>query len=484
MSLDTKYRPHQFEDVLGQEGAVTVLRRFVETGTGFQQSYLFCGQHGSGKTTLGRILARALLCDNPTGGNPCDQCQSCLAILEHGASECFIECDAATNSGKDDIRKIVEGLQYDTFSGKRRIYLFDESHQLSRQALDALLKPMEENAPGSEDKLLVCIFCTTEPDKMRATVFSRCAPAFVIRPVSPEGIAARLAQICEAEGVGYEMDALVAVAEATECHIRDALKAIEGVALLGDITQERVRKYLRLEANALYLKIIAGIGTNLPAALKAAGDLVALVSPATAYTRLAEVTMMMYRVNKKAGRAPSFWRADHIERVGDHHKEFLVVMAEMFASRPGRPNLATLTCDISKLHHQRRGSWGQVVPTPVTMAPPVPTAGTPPVQADRSTSAENSSTTADSPEAPGRVMHPTPPAPAEPRVTSGGVYVDERAVRKVQSSEPTASGPIPMDARLFQQVLEHRVHELERGGRRGGPARWSDLGDPGAVPSG
>ena len=200
MALDTKYRPLNYEDVLGQDASVSVLRQFIKEGRGFHQSYVFCGQHGSGKTTLGRILARALLCSSPVDGAPCNECHSCKVFLNGGTHESFEELDAATKSGKNDLARIVENVTYSTFSGKRRIYLFDESHRLSKQALDALLKPMEDNVEGSEDKKLVCIFCTTEPEKMRSTIFSRCAPAFVIRAVSPEGIAGRLAWVCEKEG--------------------------------------------------------------------------------------------------------------------------------------------------------------------------------------------------------------------------------------------------------------------------------------------
>ncbi len=162
MALDTKYRPRTYGDVLGQDATVSVLRQFIVEGRGFHQSYVFCGQHGSGKTTLGRILARALLCEAPSEGSPCDECLSCRTLLDGDSHECFVELDAATKSGKADLVRILEDVQYSTVSGKRRIYLFDESHRLSKQALDALLKPMEDSAPGSEDKRLVCIFCTTE----------------------------------------------------------------------------------------------------------------------------------------------------------------------------------------------------------------------------------------------------------------------------------------------------------------------------------
>lgn len=121
MALDTKYRPRTYEDVLGQEAATAVLRQFIKEKRGFHQSYVFCGQHGSGKTTMGRILARALLCSNPQEGIPCDDCHSCKVFLDGGTHECFEELDAATKSGKSDLSKIVEDVTYSTFSGKRRI---------------------------------------------------------------------------------------------------------------------------------------------------------------------------------------------------------------------------------------------------------------------------------------------------------------------------------------------------------------------------
>ena len=175
MGFDTKYRPLRYKDVCGQDAIKRVLRKFVSSGRGFDQSYLFAGPYGSGKTTLGRILARSLLCDNPQDGESCGSCDSCLSILK-GSSENFVEFDAATNSGKSEIKKILEEIQYTTFSGGKRLYLMDEAHRLSKDALDALLKPMEEGK-------LVCIFATTEPEKMRATVIYRCAPNFVIESV-------------------------------------------------------------------------------------------------------------------------------------------------------------------------------------------------------------------------------------------------------------------------------------------------------------
>lgn len=462
MSLDTKYRPLHFDDVLGQEGTCKVLRQFVRTGTGFHQSYLFCGSHGGGKTTIGRILARALLCEDPQDGNPCDACSSCKSILERGSSECFVEVDAATSSGKDDIRQIVDLIQYDTFSGRRRIYLFDESHRLSKDALDALLKPMEDTAAGTEDKLLVCIFCTTEPEKMRATIFSRCAPAFVIRPVSPEKIADRLAQVCKKEGIPHEQDALVAIAEVVECHIRDALKSVEGVSMLGGVTLDNVRSYLRLNANKHYLRVLAYLGRDLPQVLAETQALQELVSPTTVYERLAELAMLAYRVGNGVGKVPSYWDDKLVRSLWTVHQSFLLQVASVLAIRPGHPTFSMLECDLSALHFSKTGApvfetpapavrmnVVQALPSPVPapmVQTPVPVAGSiEPVQ-----------------------THSPPKPVAGPLVTRGGVYVDPRGInRNKEQGVSTATNDVPpLSVAEYKHGLLRLVSELTVDTRR------------------
>ena len=349
MGLDTKYRPHTFEDVLGQESAIKVIKRFVETKQGFQQSYLFCGPYGSGKTTLGRILARALLCDNPQNGNPCDQCDSCLNMLSN-SHECFIEVDAATNSGKGEIKKIVSELDYSSFSGKKTLYLFDESHQLSKDALDALLKPLEENMKGSEDKKLVCIFCTTEPEKMRATILSRCAPAFVIHPLSPQAIADRLAYVCDQEKIEYDKEVLPLIAEMTECHIRDALKAIEGVSMLGKIDRENVNKYLHLDLNNLFLDIIDNLESDLDSSMRSLKALLQRTSPSTCYERLANVSLYAYKVALGLDKAPVYWDSDRLKAIGQKYGNSLIGLVSLFSSKPRAVTEDMLVCDLISQH--------------------------------------------------------------------------------------------------------------------------------------
>lgn len=441
-----------------------MLRQFVKSGTGFHQSYLFCGAFGSGKTTMARILARALLCESPKEGNPCDECVSCKSILERGTSECFVEFDAATNSGKEDVKKITDSVNFDTFSGKRRIYLVDESHRLSPAALDNLLKPMEDTAEGSEDKLLVCLFCTTEPEKMKATIFSRCAPSFVIRKVPPEGIADRLAYVCDQEGIPYERPALVLIAEVVECHIRDALKSVEGVSMLGAINMANVRSYLRLNANVIYLKILLHMGGDLAKVLEPVQELQEMVSPATAYDRLSELAILAYRVSIGAGKPPSYWPEKYLVALGKQHGVALVHIAQTLAMKPGHPTYAMLECDLATLHFQRIGAvTSSAAPPPKMIAAPAspPTEEISPVGRVEQTSAPSpDAAPSKTPDTPTPAIVPPPVA----GVTRAGVYVDPRAVN-TKKNVPVQEGVAPLSPAEFTQGLQRLLSEMALDGR-------------------
>lgn len=430
MSLDTKYRPRRYEDVLGQEATVAILREYVASGRGFRQSYLFAGGHGSGKTTLGRILARALLCDAPVKGGPCDQCFSCRTMLETGGSADFSEVDAATNSGKADMIRITDELQYQSFSGKRRIYLFDEAHQLTKDALDAMLKPLEEDLAGSHDKKLVCIFCTTEPEKMRVTILSRCAPAFVIRPQPPEVIAERLALVCTQEGITFEPEALGLIAEITESHIRDALKAIEGVSMLGSVTVENAKTYLHLDLNLAYLDVLDALGSDLTAALKGTQAILQRVSPKVCYERFADVAMLAFRAS--LGEAvPTYWNAERLVDLGRRKGAVLLGYASRFANRIGYPTASMLLCDVAHLHYA--GGSVRDPSVVLTVAAPAP-----------------ASSSAPSP-APSAGQAPAAPQPVVPA-----------SVAVQASSEPAPSGKVEWDP-LLGEVPQRACRQANLG---------------------
>jgi DNA polymerase III subunit gamma/tau len=347
VSWDVKYRPLTFSDVLGQGTSIQVIRQFIRTGSGAHHSYLFSGPHGCGKTTLGRLTARALLCHTPTEkGDPCDECVSCQSILETGSSPDFIEIDAATNSGKDDVRGIVESIEYSSFSGRRRIYLLDEAHQLTKGALDRLLKPMEDTVPGGEDKKLVCIFCTTEPERMRTTILSRCAPAFVIEALTPETIAERLAFICQQEGVEFEPAILPVIAQSSRCHVRDAIKAVESISRLGPVTEGTSLRYLHLDLNSVYVNVLQNIGEDFMGVAESTRVLLERNSPATCYSRLAETCLLAYQVGKGVLKAPPFWNTEELRGLHGRFGDSLLSMALHFSERPGRPNKSMLLCDL------------------------------------------------------------------------------------------------------------------------------------------
>ena len=456
MSLDTKHRPLTYADVLGQRETIQILKQYVASGAGFHQSYLFAGPFGSGKTTLARVLARSLLCSNPVEGEPCDQCISCRSILDGGTSPDFFEIDAATNSGKDSVRKIVEEVQYSTFSGKRRLYLLDESHQLTKDALDALLKPLEDTVPGSQDKSLVCIFCTTEPERMRNTILSRCAPAFVIRPVAPEQVGERLAMVCEKEGIPYERPALDLIGEITECHVRDALKAVEGVAMMGGVTVTNVAKYLHLDYSSTVLEILSTLKTDLATSISKAAELLKTMSPITAYEKLAEMSMLAYRASLGPVVVPTYLDRDAVAALGQAIGMELLDFAEKLSSRPGRPTSSMLLCDLSQLHRGVRVVLAEVPKTPA----PAPTVSK---------------------------LDGNVPPQGKPSVVDG-VYVQPRAINaKVQDHTPPAP-PAPFSSLYspleFFQLVRRRVVELEQGQDGVGQSGRDNLGNTGAHQTG
>lgn len=435
MAWDTQYRPAGYEAVVGQESHAAILREIVSAGAGFEQSYVFSGPFGSGKTTMGRILARALLCDDPQRGNPCDACLSCRNILRSGSSESFVEVDAATNSGKEDIRGIVESLQYATFSGTRRIYLFDEAHQLSKGALDALLKVMEDCIPGTEDKWLICIFCTTAPESMSATIFDRCAPSFTIKKCTPEQVADRLAYICDEESVVYDRATLELIAAVKKCHFRGAIKAMETVAKFGSVDRTNTARVLNLGAFDAYLAILEQIGQDEAACQVAVDGLLRSTSPASVYHALTDLFMVAYRAVLGAGSIPLYLDKTRVKSAGKLHGSFLVAFATHMSSRLARPSEATLRCDLSLLHQIRVGT---PVRTPAAaVVVPQPAVKSQPEKAE-----------APSGDDPGKVS-------LQVR-NIGGVHVDERAVNR-ETRKRLEDQPTPMGLRGMLSPEQFRV---------------------------
>ena len=238
-ALYRKFRPDTFEDVKGQDHIVKTLRNQIKADR-IGHAYLFCGTRGTGKTTVAKILARAVNCEHPVDGNPCNECASCRAIAS-GASMNVIEIDAASNNGVDNIREIREEVAYPPTEGRYKVYIIDEVHMLSIGAFNALLKTLEE--PPS---YVIFILATTEAHKIPVTILSRCQ-RYDFRRISQETILKRLEDLMEKEQVDAEEKALRYVAKKGDGSMRDSLSLLDQCIAfyLGEkLTYDRVLEVL------------------------------------------------------------------------------------------------------------------------------------------------------------------------------------------------------------------------------------------------
>ena len=218
-ALYRKFRPDNFEDVKGQDHIVTTLTNQINANR-IGHAYLFCGTRGTGKTTVAKILAKAVNCEHPVNGSPCNECEMCKAI-QAGTSMNVIEIDAASNNGVDNIREIREEVTYRPTEGRYKVYIIDEVHMLSTGAFNALLKTLEE--PPS---YVIFILATTEVHKIPITILSRCQ-RYDFHRISIDTIAARLSELLKVEGVEAEEKAIRYVAKAGDGSMRDALSLLD-----------------------------------------------------------------------------------------------------------------------------------------------------------------------------------------------------------------------------------------------------------------
>ena len=247
--LARKYRPQTFSELIGQEPMVQTLANAIKRDR-LAHAFLMTGGRGVGKTSTARLIAKALNCIGPDGEggptiDPCGQCEPCRAIAE-GRHIDVIEMDAASHTGVDDVREIIEAVRYAAVSARYKIYIIDEVHMLSRNAFNALLKTLEE--PPAHVKFL---FATTEVDKLPVTVLSR-TQRFDLRRIPTERLAEHFAWVCSKEGVEAEPEALALVAAAAEGSVRDGLSILDQAIAHADldsdarVTAARVRDMLGL----------------------------------------------------------------------------------------------------------------------------------------------------------------------------------------------------------------------------------------------
>ena len=218
-ALYRAWRPTTFSEICDQDAVVKTLRRQVETGH-IVHAYLFCGSRGTGKTTAAKVLARAINCLSPVNGDPCGTCEVCQAILRENCMD-VLEIDAASNNSVDEIRELRDKIKYPPMMTRHKVYIIDEVHMLSSGAFNALLKTLEE--PPSH---AVFILATTEPQKLPATILSRCQ-RFDFHRISVEAIVARLRVVLQGIGREAEDGALTEIARAAEGALRDALSILD-----------------------------------------------------------------------------------------------------------------------------------------------------------------------------------------------------------------------------------------------------------------
>jgi len=219
VALYRKFRPTVFEEVKGQEGIVTTLKNQIKSNR-IGHAYLFCGTRGTGKTTIAKIFAKAANCENPQDGSPCGECEICRKIAA-GTGMNVIEIDAASNNGVDNIREIVEEVNYSPAEGKYKVYIIDEVHMLSTGAFNALLKTLEE--PPS---YVIFILATTESHKIPITILSRCQ-RYDFKRIGMDTIGDRIRELVAAESVDIEDAAINHIAKVADGSMRDALSLLD-----------------------------------------------------------------------------------------------------------------------------------------------------------------------------------------------------------------------------------------------------------------
>ena len=436
-----KYRPSTFDDVIGQPHVVQTLVNSITTKR-IAQAYLFSGTRGVGKTTVARILAKALNCERGLTGTPCGACSNCLEIAQ-GTSVDVMEIDGASNTSVDDVREIRENVKFAAFRGKYRVYIIDEVHMLSNSAFNALLKTLEEPPPH-----VVFIFATTEIHKIPATILSRCQH-YNFRRIARTEIVERLRHVVDQDQIVIEERSLMALARASEGSMRDGLGLLDQAvafggktivhtdleALLGAVPQELVRAMIQAitaQESAAALRVLAQL-------LDQGHDLRAYCAEVVEYLRNLLVVSVVTSPQEWQGLIEA--SAEDLAQMAADARSFSPeLLQELFAiftqaedslrlSAHPRFVLETAAVRATRLLRRAEGKSPQVVQPGQTTRPPQPT----PVRTGQPVSpARSADPTSSLPPRPPQPMAPAPTAP----MPSGASVVRNTPPPRGPSTDP------------------------------------------------
>jgi len=308
LALARKYRPQRFEDIVGQEHVSHTLQKAIDANR-VHHAYLFTGIRGVGKTTAARVLAKALNCENGPTNEPCNECIACKEITA-GRSMDVMELDAASNRGIDDIRELREGVRYTTARDRYKIVIIDEVHMLTEAAFNALLKTLEE--PPSHVRF---VLATTDPQKLPATILSRCQ-RFDFRRVTASALVAHLERLCTSEGIAAEEAALSIVVRQTQGSVRDALSLLDQLLAASTENKLTAERTMEILGVADRKRVLATIKALLEQDAK------------TALTTLREVFVTGYDVTLFINEVLAALRDAMVLRIAGRNKE-LVDLAQL-----------------------------------------------------------------------------------------------------------------------------------------------------------
>lgn len=268
-ALYRKWRPKTFDEMVGQDHITSILKKQCEENK-VSHAYLFCGSRGTGKTSSAKILAKAVNCEHPVNGNPCNECYSCQSIDNATATD-VLEIDAASNNRVADVRELIDEVTYPPSMLKKRVYIIDEVHMLSDSAFNALLKTLEE-----PPEYVLFILATTELNQLPSTIISRCM-RFDFKRIEPDVLAKRLHYVAEQEGIKITDEAEKLIAKLADGAARDALSLLDACSAGRDdgslITLEDVQTQLGITNNDTIINLFSAIvNRNIPEALRIVGD--------------------------------------------------------------------------------------------------------------------------------------------------------------------------------------------------------------------